>query len=289
MVKERSPGSATTAARQTPTAEIGNRAASQRISAAPSAPPPNCPTMIQAVALDWADSDSAFTISPPHAAFIKKVSIPPTRMSTVRRVRCDTASARKYMHTATEVPNVAIASHVLRRNLISTTGANRKPKTPGKLIIELILAIPSTGTPAWASNSGSAVKLKPNTTIPNGKISRLKSQGAGHCFESLMAPHIREEILRLMGGVMRALAARRPKVGVWETALRVNCFNNAYAQNPGPKDSDPNGGSDPKQSVRCLRKKRSQFDLLLCSQETRQLSFPPREQVRNRRGINSDS
>src|SRR5215472_11534583 len=129
-------------------------------------------------------------------------------MSTVGRVRCDTASARKYTYTATEVPNVAIASHVLRRNLISTTGANRKPKTPGKLIIELILAISLTGTPAWASSSGSAVKLKPTTTIPNGKISRLKSQGAGHRFGSLMVPHIREKSYAQWGCKGRRLCGK---------------------------------------------------------------------------------
>jgi hypothetical protein len=52
MVKARSPGSATRAATHTPTVAMGIRAASQRMTPAPRAPPPNCPAMIQAAAFD---------------------------------------------------------------------------------------------------------------------------------------------------------------------------------------------------------------------------------------------
>ena len=44
-------------------------------------------------------------------------------------------------------------------------------------MIELLLAIWQTGTPACASSNGKAVKSK--TTIPIGRIGRLKSQGEG--------------------------------------------------------------------------------------------------------------
>ena len=52
MVKARSPGAATRAATHTPTVAMGTRAASYRMTAAPRAPPPNCPAMIQAAAFD---------------------------------------------------------------------------------------------------------------------------------------------------------------------------------------------------------------------------------------------
>lgn len=40
------------------------------------------------------------------------------------------------MHTETAVAKIAIASHVLRRSLISTSGAHRKTRTPGRFTIE---------------------------------------------------------------------------------------------------------------------------------------------------------
>src|SRR5579864_1276349 len=82
------------------------------------------------------------------------------------------------MHKESAVPKIAIANQVLRRSLISTSGAQRKTKTPGRLPSELMVAIRSTGTPAFASKKGNGVALKP-TMIPSGRISRLKSQGAG--------------------------------------------------------------------------------------------------------------
>jgi mRNA-degrading endonuclease RelE of RelBE toxin-antitoxin system len=132
----------------------------------PRAPPPNCPAMIQAAALDCADSDSVFTMSPPQAAATKKVMRPPARMSAVIKARWEAPMSGKYRQANSAVPKLASTSQVLRRNLMSTTGAKRKPMTPGKLMIELMLAIRSTGTPACASSNGKAVKLKPPTTRP---------------------------------------------------------------------------------------------------------------------------
>src|SRR5713226_8157054 len=83
------------------------------------------------------------------------------------------------MHAERAVPKIAITSHVLRRSLMSTSGAQIKTRTPGRFTIELIVAIRSTETPALASRNGRGVVLKP-TMIPSGRINRLKSQGAGH-------------------------------------------------------------------------------------------------------------
>jgi len=62
-------------------------------------------------------------------------------MSAVIRITWEAPISGKYRQAETAVPKVASASQVLRRNLMSTTGANKKPMTPGRLMIELILAI----------------------------------------------------------------------------------------------------------------------------------------------------
>src|SRR5215470_9929822 len=50
------------------------------------------------------------------------------------------------MQAAIAVPKVPTASHVLRRSLISTRGAVSSPRTPGKRLIALTLAMRFTGT-----------------------------------------------------------------------------------------------------------------------------------------------
>jgi hypothetical protein len=69
-------------------------------------------------------------------------------MSAVIRIRWEAPISGKYRQAERAVPKLASTSQVLRRNLMSTTGARRKPMTPGRLMIELMLAIRSTGTPA---------------------------------------------------------------------------------------------------------------------------------------------
>jgi len=79
---------------------------------------------------------------------------------------------------------------------MSTSGAQRKTRMPGKVTIELTVAICSTETPACASRNGSGVDLKP-TMIPSGRISMLKIHGAGQRCGSLMLKSWKYTKLRL--------------------------------------------------------------------------------------------
>ena len=97
----------------------------------------------------------------------------------VSRVRCEGPINGKNVQAPSAVPKIPSPSQVLRRSLTSTSGAQTKTRTPPKLKIELTVAIRSTGTPVFASRNGRGVAFEP-TVIPEGSISRKKSQGAGH-------------------------------------------------------------------------------------------------------------
>src|SRR5215469_3872990 len=170
-------------------------------------------------------------MSPPQAAETKKVMRPPSRMSAVIKTKWEAPISGKYRQAKSAVPKLASTSQVLRRNLMSTTGAKRKPMTPGRLMIEPMLAILSTGTPARESSNGNAVKLKPTTTIPRGRISRLKSQGAGGLRESRMgsdhsslSAHIVGELLSHMRPPFRssqAVIINAPLEAVWAFSVDI--------------------------------------------------------------------
>src|SRR6516225_9906280 len=118
-------------------------------------------------------------MSPPQAARVREAATPPIRMRAVIKFRCVAPISGKKKQTDSEVAKIAIANQVLRRSLTSTSGAHKKTNTPGKVTIELMLAIRSTGTPAWESRNGKGVELKP-MIIPSGRMSRLNTQGVGH-------------------------------------------------------------------------------------------------------------
>src|SRR5215469_2597392 len=65
-------------------------------------------------------------MSPPQAAPTKKVMRPPARMSAVISTKWEAPISGKYRQAERAVPKLASTSHVLRRNLMSTTGAKRK-------------------------------------------------------------------------------------------------------------------------------------------------------------------